>query len=109
VGGGNSAHVLIPFLAEAGHRVNLLTRRPDDWNETVYCEITDTKTGVITHTHAGSITKKSSDPAEVVADADIVILCMPVHQYRPALDRIAPFLNREKNVFVGTVRVEEQL
>jgi prephenate dehydrogenase len=103
VGGGNSAHILIPFLSEAGHRVNILTRRPDDWQTTVYCQITDGMTGEITHTHAGCLDKKSTDPAEVIPDADIIILCMPVHQYRPALDRLAPFINRKKEVFVGTV------
>lgn len=103
VGGGSSAHVLVPFLAEAGHRVNLLTRRPEEWHEVIYCEITDSKTGTITRTHAGSITSKSSNPADVIPDADIIILCMPVHQYRPALDRIAPFLNKEKEIFVGTI------
>ena len=31
VGGGASAHVLIPFLSGAGHEVNILTRKPTDW------------------------------------------------------------------------------
>lgn len=103
VGGGNSAHVLIPFLTEAGHHVNLLTRRPADWHEVIYAEDTDGHTGIVKHTHAGRLEKKSSDPADVVPDADIIMLCLPVHQYRPALDRIAPYLNRDKQVFVGTM------
>jgi hypothetical protein len=103
VGGGNSAHVLIPFLSEAGHHVHLLTRRPKDWHNVVYCEITDGHTGEVTHMHAGNLHRKSSDPADVIPTADIIILCMPVHQYRPALDRLAPFINTDKEVFVGTV------
>ena len=39
VGGGASAHVLIPFLAAAGHSVQLLTRRPDDWSREVTLEV----------------------------------------------------------------------
>ena len=35
VGGGSSAHVLIPFLSGAGLTVNLLTRRPGDWSPEV--------------------------------------------------------------------------
>lgn len=32
------------------------------------------------------------------------MLCMPVHQYRDALNRLAPHINRsKKDVFVGTV------
>jgi len=103
VGGGSSAHVLIPFLSEAGHHVQLLTRRPNDWHDVVYCEITDGGNEQVTETHAGSIYKKSSDPADVIPDADIIILCMPVHTYRPSLDRLAPYINRSREVFVGTI------
>ena len=110
VGGGNSAHVLIPLLSEAGHRVHLLTRRPEAWSPegddggAVFCDDTDGNTGEVMLTREGRIDRKSSDPADVIPDADVVVLCMPVHQYRPALARIAPFINREKEeVFVGTV------
>jgi len=104
VGGGNSAHVLVPFLAQAGHHVHLLTRRPDDWDDVVYCDIVDGDTGLRQGTHCGRLAKKSSDPADVITDADVIVLCMPVHQYRTALDRIAPFVNRAKSeVFVGTI------
>ena len=103
VGGGNSAHVLISLLSEAGHRVNLLTRRPHDWQDVVYCEVTDGVTNKVVATHAGNIHKRSSDPVDVIPDADIIILCMPVHQYRQALDRLGPYINREKEVYVGTV------
>jgi hypothetical protein len=53
--------------------------------------------------HAGNLHRKSSDPADVIPEADIIILCMPVHQYRPAVDRLAPFINPDKEVFVGTI------
>ena len=33
VGGGSSAHSLIPLLSASGHKVNLLTRRPKGTNE----------------------------------------------------------------------------
>eukprot|EP01083_Nonionella_stella_P255948 877840_1 len=48
--------------------------------------------------------KRDSDPSQVVPDADAIILCMPVHQYRSALKRIAPYINKGKReVFVGTI------
>lgn len=35
---------------------------------------------------------------------DVIVLCMPVHQYRNALTNLAPYINRsKKDVFVGTV------
>lgn len=94
VGGGNSAHVLIPFLSTAGHAVNLCTRRPNEWDDVVTCDLT-TMEKTVTKSFTGTC-KRSSDPCEVVPDADAIILCMPVHQYRNALGRIAPHINKTK-------------
>lgn len=58
----------------------------------------------VLNTVKGSITTISSDPAKVIPQADIIVLCMPVHQYRDALNRLAPYVSRKKkDVFVGTV------
>lgn len=104
VGGGNASHVLIPLLSEAGHQVHLWTRRPDDWQDQITCQVQDGRTGVTTQVHHGRIAKKSSDPSEVIPDADVIILCLPVHAYRPALTQLAPFISRDKDeVFVGTI------
>lgn len=104
VGGGNSAHVLIPFLTEAGHNVNILTRKPEAWHGTVTCELTDGLTGHIKHVYYGRAQKASSQAEDVVPQADIIIFCMPVHQCGPAIDRIAPHLSRSKSeVHVGTI------
>jgi prephenate dehydrogenase len=94
VGGGNSAHVLIPFLSTAGHTVNLLTRRPNDWSKVVTCDITSMDNQVIKKFEGTC--KRSSDPNDVIPDADAIILCMPVHQYRNALDRLAPYIDKSK-------------
>lgn len=37
VGGGSSAHTLIPMLSHCGHEVSLLTQRPNSWGSTVTC------------------------------------------------------------------------
>jgi hypothetical protein len=104
VGGGNSAHVLIPFLTAAGHKVHLMTRRPTEWQDKVICEVQCGLTGDKQKVCEGLISKKSSDPAEVIPDADAIILCMPVAAYRNALMRLAPFISRsKKEVFVGTI------
>lgn len=95
-----------------------MTRRPESWNKVVTCEIQKpskkkemVKYGNVKHPAAevlntvkGSITTISSDPAKVIPQADIIVLCMPVHQYRDALNRLAPYICRKKkDVFVGTV------
>jgi hypothetical protein len=83
VGGGNSAHVLIPFLSASGHKVNLMTRRPEAWSKIVTCELqspskkrTMVDFGNVKHpatdilqTVKGTINKKSSDPADVIPEA----------------------------------------
>jgi hypothetical protein len=102
VGGGASAHVLIPFLSSAGHRVHLLTRRPRDWEREVTLELQSME-GELLRTFTGDLTRISDDPAEVIPQSDVVVLCMPVHQYRAALHKLAPHLRRDPEVFVGTI------
>lgn len=35
VGGGNSTHCFAPLACAQGHRVAILTRRPEDWSDSV--------------------------------------------------------------------------
>ncbi len=102
VGGGASAHVLIPFLASAGHRVQVLTRRPDDWSEEVELQLQSIDEELL-QTFTGRLARVSNDPAEVIPESDVVVLCMPVNTYRPALHGLAPHLRRDREVFVGTI------
>ncbi len=102
VGGGASAHVLIPFLAGAGHTVQLLTRRPGDWSRQLELQLQSID-GELERTFAGSCERVSADPAEVIPQSDVVVLCMPVCKYREALHHLAPHLRREGEVFVGTI------
>lgn len=103
VGDGNAAHVLIPFLGDTHHTVNLLSLRPDEWEHTVRCEVQNMKHECLA-THVGEIHKLSDKFEDVIPEADIIFLCMPVHQYRVALKNLAPYINRsKKEVFVGTI------
>jgi hypothetical protein len=103
VGGGNSAHILIPFLSAAGKTVHLLTRRPDEWEDVITCEITDTK-HEINKSIQGMISKKSKNAQDVIPQATVIIFCMPVHTQREVLQRIGPFIDKSKtNVYVGTI------
>ena len=102
VGGGASAHVLIPFLSGAGHTVQLLTRQPDRWSSDVRLELQSIDQEVL-KTFDGQLSRVSADPAEVIPQTDIVVLCMPVCAYRASLHQIAPYLRREPEVAVGTI------
>ncbi len=102
VGGGASAHTLIPFLSGAGYRVRILTRRPEDWSEDVELQVQSID-GDLLQTFHGQLAQASSEPADVIPSSDIVVLCMPVHTYRQALHHLAPHLDRDREVFVGTI------
>lgn len=102
VGGGNSAHVLIPLLSEANFNITMLTSRPNDWSHTILLEYRNPNNEVL-EVFSGKIDTITDDPASCIPNADYIILCMPVYQYRVALHRVAPHINRDKQVVVGTV------
>lgn len=101
-GGGNSSHILIPFLNDSIFDVYVYTSRPEKWSDTIYLEWQDAS-GKILDTTSGKIKQASNDPKELFPDADYVVFCMPVHKYRIALHDIASYLNREKEVFICTL------
>jgi hypothetical protein len=102
VGGGSSAHVLIPFLSGAGLEVNILTRRPGEWSKEIELQLHSIHSEVL-ETFNGSLTEISDDPAQVIPQADYIIMCMPVCKYRMALHHLAPHVNRREEVFIGTI------
>ena len=102
VGGGASAHVLVPFLSGAGHEVQLLTRQPERWSREIRLELQSIDEELL-ESFDGTLARVSAEPAEVIPRSDVVVLCMPVAAYRPALRRIAPHLRREPEVAVGTI------
>ncbi len=102
VGGGNSAHVLIPLLSKSQLTVNLLTRKPDKWSNNIELDYIKPN-GDFVESMSGEISKISSNPYDLMPQSDIIILCMPVNSYREMLHKIAPFINKNKKVYVGTV------
>jgi len=102
VGGGSSAHTLIPLLSSSKYIVNLLTRKPERWSKNIELQYQTFNGDVIKKFH-GELNKISSEPEDVINEADVIFFCMPVSQYRHALHRIAPHLNKDKEVYVGTV------
>ncbi len=52
----------------------------------------------------GKLSKKSKNPEDVIPEARIIILCMPVHTQREVLARIGPLIDKSViDVFVGTI------
>lgn len=102
VGAGNSAHTLIPVLADSGHSVHLLTRRPGDWQETVTVSriLPD---GRMEAQLTGRITRKSDQPEEIIPECEVILLSLPVSKYRLVLDRIGPWIRRDRTTYLGTI------
>ncbi len=102
VGGGNSAHTLIPLLSRAGNNISLLTRQPERWGDEIIMEYV-LSNGEVKDSIKGKIKKISDNAYDVIPDADIIILSLPVSSYRIVLDRIGAVINKEKKVFIGTI------
>jgi len=102
IGGGSSAHVVIPLLSAEGFEVNLLTSRPQIWKKKIELEY-QSETGKAEKVIEGSLNLISDDPKKVLADVDFVLLCMPVSQYKASLEKLAPHLDRKKKIYLGTI------
>ncbi len=102
VGGGSSAHVLAPLLSNAGHHVSVLTSRPHEWWKTLTVQFQNCE-GKLLKEYSGTVDHVSDEPSKLVPEADVCLLCMPVHVYRSALHRIAPHLKDSADSYVGTV------
>ncbi len=102
IGGGNSSYALIAFLSLSGHKVNLLTRKPEKWSRKINLEY-QTPEGQLIQDFKGTIDNISSDPSKLIPASDIIILSMPVASYRNALHNIAKHISNEKKTYIMTV------
>ena len=93
-GGGNLGHVCAGFLANRGHQVSILTTKPERWNSEIEIAAPD---GIFT----GIISLISSDPKEVIPQAEMVLICLPGYAIHNELVKIKPFLSKE--TIVGSV------
>lgn len=92
-GGGNLGHVVSGYVAaKKDFSVSLLTRRPELWNKTLQI-----------HTPGGKIIKGNllqvtSNPKEVIPQADIILLCLPGYGIADTLQTILPYLRSSTSV-----------
>ena len=95
-GGGNLGHVCAGFLSSHGeNKISLLTTKPELWSNCV--DVVDCK-GNVFH---GKLERISSKPADVIPDAEIVLVCLPGFAIGNELKAIAPYINSK--CWVGTV------
>lgn len=102
VGGGSSAHVLIPFLSKEYQNINILTSKPLLWKNKIVAEWQNMD-GSVKKIFEGNLKKASSEASDLIPEADIIIFCMPVYKYNEALESITPHISKNKKVLLGTI------
>lgn len=95
-GGGNLGHVCAGFLAsQKDNCVSLLTTKPELWSKTI--DVVDCK-GEVYH---GKLECISNKPADVIPNAEMVLVCLPGFAIGNELEAIGSYLSN--NCWVGTV------
>ena len=95
-GGGSLGHVVAGYLgAKENVKVNILTRKPEKWEQQLEIETPEGDT------FTGKLHKISSNPQEVIAEADIVLLCLPGFAIKQELENIKPYVSA--GTYVGSV------
>lgn len=95
-GGGSLGHVVAAWLsARAKTEVNILTGHPSRWQTTITIDLPNG------NSLAGPIARISGNPADVVPQADVVLLCVPGFLIVDELRKIAPYL--KSDAYVGCV------
>lgn len=92
-GGGNLGHVVAAWLSlQDGCAVSVLTRNPERWASALQLTLPDTSA------RRAPLRSVTAQPAEVVPEADIVLLCLPGFALKPAMQQIAPYLSQGAKV-----------
>ncbi|WP_297930578.1 NAD/NADP octopine/nopaline dehydrogenase family protein [uncultured Alistipes sp.] len=94
-GGGSLGSVIAGVLASQGIEVGILTGRPERWGGRI--EVTDPEGRLF----EGSLSRVSSDPAEVIPQAQAVLFCLPGFMIGRELLRIREHVR--PGTFVGSV------
>lgn len=92
-GGGNLAHAMAGWLGARGLRVNILTRKPEQWNKTISASFPD---GTALRPPLGRI----SNHPEILEECSLVLVAVPRFGIREICLRIKPFLRRDQGLAI---------
>lgn len=93
-GGGAQTHVIAAWLSDRGCKTFILTRHPEQWS-------TEYEISTPNGPCKARIESISADPADVVPQADIVLLTVPGLANHSELEKIKPYL--KTGSYVGGV------
>lgn len=89
VGGGNLGHYIVAKLGN-DNEVSVYTSRPEAWGSCI--EARDISGKVF----AGRVYKVSSNPQEVLQDAELIFVTWPTHILSHKVDELEPYVNENK-------------
>ena len=93
-GGGNLGHVCAGFLANRKHQVSILTTKPEKWSQTIEIVTPD-------GSFDGQLDLSTKDAADIIPQAEIILICLPGFAIHDELINIKPHLS--SSCSVGTV------
>lgn len=109
VGAGNLCHVMAgTFGARPDTQVSVFTRRAAEIAENmtavgVKVTVQSLAKGIPDTELLGKCKAVSADPAEVIPDADLIIITTPSHARKWVMQQITPHLPSDRLVFVGVM------
>lgn len=94
-GGGSLGHVVAGWLSAKGKaKVDVLTSKPHLWHDVIHVS---SEQGEL----SGRLDRVDSEPARLIPDADVVILCYPGFMIGRTLESICPYL--KPDAYVGSI------
>ena len=101
-GGGNLAHGSIAAIGHfnPNYKISVLSRRPEVWADHIV-GYTAKSSWENKGNLKGKISRVSSNAADIVTDADIIIICSPGHTKIDILKQIKPHIKR--GALIGTI------
>mmetsp|Transcript_15372 Transcript_15372/g.18642 ORF Transcript_15372/g.18642 Transcript_15372/m.18642 type:complete len:399 (-) Transcript_15372:145-1341(-) len=104
VGGGNSTAIFATQAKLAGHEVAILTRKPEKWSNPVGFENQDPEYLDGVTNFEATVDLITSDAAACIPQADMIFIAgLPIHFNYEILHKLAPHIDRQKRVYIGTV------
>ena len=95
-GGGSLGHVCLAVLSnQKDIVVNLLTSKPEKWSHEII--VTDFNNRI----YKSKINIITNDPAKVIPQSDLILLCLPGYAIKDSLDCIKPFLS--ESTLIGSI------
>jgi len=91
-GGGGLGHTIAASVSSKNVRVNMLTGQPQKWS--VNITVIDCHENIID----GTLNKISDNPADVIPEADIILLCVPGFLVEETLNKISPYIKPEAEI-----------